>query len=92
MGIVANTEGLQWYRARTHDAPATTHYLEHRVTTASCERQSLQTTIFMQDGIIPHIRCQVKALIIATCDDNRDYLDIFWMHGILAHPTCPCGF
>ncbi|GFX26919.1 hypothetical protein TNCV_1840911 [Trichonephila clavipes] len=51
------------------------------------ERQCLQTTIFMQDGATPHIGRQVKALLSAQFGDNRDYPDIFRMHGLLAHLT-----
>ncbi|GFW78054.1 hypothetical protein TNCV_135241 [Trichonephila clavipes] len=51
------------------------------------EQQCLQTTVFMQDGATPHIGHQVKALLCANFDDNRDYPEIFRMHGLLAHPT-----
>ncbi|GFS75041.1 dynein heavy chain 12, axonemal [Trichonephila clavipes] len=51
------------------------------------ERQYLQTTIFMQDGATPHIGCQVKVLLSANFGDNRDYPDIFQMHGLLAYLT-----
>ncbi|GFX11898.1 uncharacterized protein TNCV_2996821 [Trichonephila clavipes] len=35
----------------------------------------------------PHIEHQVKVPLSANFGDNRDYSDIFQMHGLLAHPT-----
>ncbi|GFV14623.1 hypothetical protein TNCV_1775741 [Trichonephila clavipes] len=48
-------------------------------------RHYLQTPIFMQAGATPHVRRQVKALL-SNFGDNRDYPDLFRMHGLLAHP------
>ncbi|GFX67124.1 hypothetical protein TNCV_590401 [Trichonephila clavipes] len=51
------------------------------------EPPCLQTTTFMQGGATPHIGSQVKAMLSANFGDNRDYPDIFHVHGLLAHPT-----
>ncbi|GFX15750.1 hypothetical protein TNCV_2132361 [Trichonephila clavipes] len=53
----------------------------------SRERQCFQTTICMQDGGTSHIGRQVKARLSANFGDNRDYPDIFRMHGLPTHPT-----
>ncbi|GFU73712.1 hypothetical protein TNCV_2812601, partial [Trichonephila clavipes] len=51
------------------------------------KRQSLQTTIFLQDGATPHIGRYVEALLSANFGNNHESPEISRMHGLLTHPT-----
>ncbi|GFS95297.1 uncharacterized protein TNCV_2631111 [Trichonephila clavipes] len=63
-----------------HQQPLYSHYvtacprcselLQQQAIPALQERQCLQTTIFKQDGVTPHIGRQVKALVSANFIDN----------------------